>query len=71
VRETLTDFPQECSLLAVYFEECSLKQAEDRAEMERKSRNSAGSAGGMDVDATIGGDDEMDWFEAQQQGLVE
>lgn len=70
LRTTLADFPQECALLAVYFEEYSLKQAEDAAEIARQSRSGSGSSAGMDVDAEIGADDEIDWYEAQQSGLV-
>lgn len=59
----------EAALLSVYFEELSLKQQEDAAEARKHASGSASpNSAGMDTDTEIGGDDEIDWFEAQQQG---
>lgn len=58
----------EAQLLSIYFEELALKSAEDRKEAERRS--SSPSHGDFATDDVIGGDDEIDYFTAQQQGLV-
>lgn len=60
----------EAQLLAIYFEEQALKSAEDRAAMERQSR-SGSSGGDWHTDDVFGDEDEIDYFTAQQQGLLE
>lgn len=59
----------EAQLLSIYFEELALKSAEDRKEAERRSSSSSNSRD-FATDDVIGGDDEIDYFTAQQQGLV-
>jgi hypothetical protein len=57
VKRILREFPQECALLALYFEETAKYRQEEDARMRRESRN----RGDMRVDSTIGDDDERDW----------
>ena len=58
----------EAALLSVYFEELSLKQQEDQAAARKQSSSSSPNTADMDTDSEIGGDDEIDWFEAQKAG---
>ena len=64
----------EAALLAVYFEETTLLQAEQRAESERQSRGNSPTYTrndeGMDTDDVIGGSEEIDFFEAKRRGLI-
>lgn len=52
----------------MYFEELALKSAEDRKEASRHSSSSNGSD--FDTDDVIGDGEEIDYFEAQRQGLI-
>lgn len=60
----------EARLLSVYFEESSLYNAEMVEDSRRGSRSSSSYTAndyGMETDNVIGGDDEIDAFEAQKR----
>ena len=59
----------EAQLLSIYFEEQALKAAEDRKEAMRHSSNSPSAD--FRTDDVFGDGDEIDYFEAKRQGLVQ
>lgn len=65
----------EAQLLSIYFEEVSWKSAQDNEDARRSSGSSSSSTytpngTDMDTDDQIGADDEIDWFDAERQGLL-